>query len=67
MLEWDSASPTRSSSKLVYTLMFDNSMMADDAARAADRERRLATFNRALHMKTLAEGGTLPAPAGRGR
>jgi len=59
---------TATTSKLVYTLMYDNSMMADDAARAADRERRLATFNRALqNMKTLAEGGTLPAPAARGR
>jgi len=52
---------TATTSKLVYTLMYDNSMLADDAARQADRERRLATFNRALqNMKTLAEGGTLP-------
>jgi len=52
---------TATTSKLVYTLMYDNSMMADDAARQADRERRLATFTRALeNMKTLAEGGTLP-------
>jgi hypothetical protein len=52
---------TATTSKLVYTLMFDNSMMADDAARQADRERRLATFTRALqNMKILAEGGTLP-------
>lgn len=52
---------TATTSKLVYTLMFDNSMMADDAAREADRARRVATFTRALqNMKTLAEGGTLP-------
>jgi hypothetical protein len=52
---------TATTSKLVYTLVYDNSMMADDAARQADRERRLATFTRALeNMKTLAEGGTLP-------
>lgn len=52
---------TATTSKLVYTLMFDNSMMADDAAREADRARRIATFTRALqNMKTLAEGGTLP-------
>jgi hypothetical protein len=52
---------TATTSKLVYTLMYDNSMLADDAARQADRERRLATFTRALqNMKTLAEGGTLP-------
>ena len=52
---------TATTSKLVYTLLFDNSMLADDAAREADRARRLATFTRALqNMKTLAEGGTLP-------
>jgi hypothetical protein len=52
---------TATTSKLVYTLMFDNSMLADDAARQADRARRLATFTRALeNMKILAEGGTLP-------
>ena len=57
---------TATTSKLVYTLTFDNSMLADDAARAADRTRRLTTFNRALqNMKTLAEGGTLPPPAPR--
>ena len=53
---------TATTSKLVYTLIFDNSMLADDAARDADRARRLAAFTRALeNMKTLAEGGTLPA------
>lgn len=52
---------TATTSKLVYTLIYDNSMLADDAARAADRERRLGAFTRALqNMKTLAEGGTLP-------
>ena len=50
-------------SKLVYTLFFDNSMLKDDAARAADREARRARFTQALqNMKILAEGGTLPAP-----
>ncbi len=53
---------TATTSKLVYTLMYDNSMMADDAARAADRTRREATFMMALgNMKILAEGGTLPS------
>jgi hypothetical protein len=57
---------TATTSKMVYTLMFDNSMLADDAARAADRARRVTTFTRALqNMKTLAEGGTLPPPAPR--
>jgi hypothetical protein len=58
-------SPT--ASKLIYTLVFDNSMLADDAARAADIERRRTQFTRLLgNMKTLAEGGTLPPPARRG-
>jgi len=59
---------TATTSKIVYTLFFDNSMLADDAARAADKERKTATFTRALqNMKTLAEGGTLPPPPARGR
>lgn len=58
---------TATTSKIVYTLLFDNSMLADDAAREADIKRRTATFTRALeNMKTLAEGGTLPPPKGRG-
>ena len=58
---------TPTTSKIVYTLMFDNSMLADDAARKADIERRTTTFNRALqNMKTLAEGGTLPPPKPKG-
>jgi hypothetical protein len=56
------------SSKLVYTIFFDNSMLADDAAREADKGRRVTTFTRALqNMKTLAEGGTLPPAPARGR
>ena len=56
---------TPTTSKLVYTLVFDNSQLADDAAREADRMRRVQTFTRALeNMKTLAEGGTLPARGG---
>jgi hypothetical protein len=54
-------------SKLVYTLMWDNSMLADDAARERDRTQRNTQFTRALqNMKTLAEGGTLPPPPPRG-
>lgn len=50
-------------SRLVYTLILDNSMLADDAARKADVERRRTRFTQALKdMKTLAEGGKL-APA----
>jgi hypothetical protein len=60
---------TATTSKLVYTLMYDNSMLADDAAREADKARRTTTFTGALeNMKILAEGGTLPpAPARGGR
>ncbi|MGZ6013266.1 MAG: SRPBCC family protein [Caulobacteraceae bacterium] len=53
-----------STSKLVYTLILDNSMLADDAARKADVERRRTRFTQALKdMKTLAEGGKLAPPA----
>ncbi len=59
---------TATTSKLVYTLFFDNSMLPDDKAREEDRARRTAAFTRALqNMKTLAEGGTLPPPPTRGR
>jgi len=59
---------TATTSKIVYTIFFDNSMLPDDAAKATDKERRTATFQRALqNMKTLAEGGTLPPPPARGR
>jgi hypothetical protein len=54
-------------SKLVYTLVFDNSMLADAAAREKDIQQRTAQFTRALNnMKTLAEGGTIPPAAARG-
>src|SRR5262245_49116936 len=59
---------TPTTSKLVYTIFFDNSMLADDAARDADKARRTATFKQALeNMKILAEGGTLPPAPARGR
>jgi hypothetical protein len=51
-------------SKLIYTLILDNSMLPDDAARTADVERRRTRFTQALKdMKTLAEGGKLAAAA----
>ena len=57
---------TANTSKLVYTLVYDNSMLGDDAAKERDRAQRTATFTRALqNMKTLAEGGTLPPPPPR--
>jgi hypothetical protein len=59
---------TATTSKLIYTLVYDNSMLPDDAARERDRAQRTAQFTRALqNMKILAEGGTLPPPPARGR
>jgi len=54
---------TTTTTKLIYTLIYDNSMLPDDAAREKDKASRTAVFTRALsNMKTLAEGGTLPPP-----
>ena len=60
---------TATTSKLIYTLLFDNSMLADDAAREKDKAQKTAQFTQALeNMKILAEGGTLPpAPPRTGR
>lgn len=51
--------------QLLYTLVYDNSLVpGDEAAKQADIERRRTAFTRALNnMKTLAEGGTLPERA----
>jgi hypothetical protein len=58
---------TATTSKLVYTLVYDNSMLPDDGAREKDKAQRTATFTRALqNMKTIAEGGTLPPAPPRG-
>ncbi len=58
---------TAATSKLVYTLLFDNSLLPDDAAREADIARRRTQFMQALeNMKILAEGGTLPPAPPRG-
>jgi hypothetical protein len=58
---------TATTSKLVYNLFFDNSMLADDAARERDRAQKTAQFTAALqNMKILAEGGTLPPAPARG-
>jgi hypothetical protein len=60
---------TANTSKILYTLFFDNSMLPDEAARAKDKEARRARFTQALeNMKILAEGGKLPpAPPPPGR
>ncbi|MGC1459165.1 MAG: hypothetical protein WA825_12870 [Steroidobacteraceae bacterium] len=58
---------TATTSKLYYTLMWDNSTLADDAARELDKAQRRQMFEGALkNMKILAEGGTLPPRAPRG-
>jgi hypothetical protein len=50
--------------RLIYTLMYDNSLITGD--KQADIDRRRTAFMRALtNMKTLAEGGTLPPPPAR--
>ncbi|HEV7691836.1 MAG TPA: hypothetical protein VGO52_13460 [Hyphomonadaceae bacterium] len=53
--------------KMVYTLMYDNSLVAgDQAAKDAEVARRRTTFENALkNMKIIAEGGTLPPPPPR--
>src|SRR6266851_8340307 len=59
---------TPTTSKIVYTLFLDNSMLPDDTARQTDKARRTAQFMTALeNMKILAEGGTLPPAPARGR
>jgi hypothetical protein len=58
---------TATTSKIIYSLVWDNSNLADDAARQTDKTNRSNTFTRAIqNMKTLAEGGTLPPPPQRG-
>ena len=58
---------TATTSKIVYTLMWDNSPLADDAAMEADKTRRRTQFQTAVdNMKILAEGGTLPPAPARG-
>ena len=47
-------------SRLYYTLIYDNSMLPDDGAREKDKAGRTATFTRAIqNIKILAEGGKL--------
>ena len=51
---------TDKTSKIHYTLIYDNSMLPDEAAREKDKASRTATFTRAIqNIKTLAEGGKL--------
>jgi hypothetical protein len=58
---------TATTSKVVYSLMWDNSMLADEAARERERNRYRGMFEDALNnMKILAEGGVLPPAPARG-
>ena len=64
-LEARAVNPT--TTKMIYTLIYDNSMVPGDAAaKEAEVERRRTVFTRALNnIKTLAEGGTLSPPPAR--
>jgi hypothetical protein len=55
---------TNKTTRLNYTLVFDNSNVADDPARNKDLENRRTRFTKMLeNMKILSEGGTLPPGA----
>ena len=55
---------TDKTTRLNYTLVFDNSNLADDAARDKDIDNRRTRFTKMLDkMNTLSEGGTLPPGA----
>jgi hypothetical protein len=55
---------TAKTSRIVYTLIYDNSRIpGDEAAKAAEIQRRRTAFEKGVaNMKILAEGGTLPPP-----
>jgi hypothetical protein len=58
---------TATTSKIVYTLVYDSSTLADDAARERDKTQRYNMFMGFMqNMKILAEGGTLPPAPPRG-
>ncbi len=58
---------TPATSRIVYTIFWDNSILPDAAAREKDTASRKATFTTAIqNMKILAEGGTLPPAPPRG-
>jgi hypothetical protein len=47
---------TATTSKMLYTLVYDNSNLADQAAKDADMARRRTSFETALqNMKVMAE------------
>jgi hypothetical protein len=65
----EAAPLSKTATRLNYTLVYDNSNLADDAARDKDLENRRIRFTKMLeNMKVLCEGGTLPPGAlGGGR
>lgn len=55
---------TPATTQVRYEFVYDNSMLADDAAREKETANRKARFGKMLeNMKVLAEGGTLPPGA----
>jgi hypothetical protein len=60
----EAAPLTATTTQLNYTLMMDNSMLADDAAKQKSLDNYRTRFTKMLdNMKILAEGGTLPPGA----
>jgi hypothetical protein len=52
---------TATTSRILYTIFWDNSMVPDEAAKQKDLASRKTMFTTAVqNMKILAEGGTLP-------
>jgi hypothetical protein len=57
---------TAATSKVIYSFFYDNSMLADDKARADEiAARRDRTMGFLRNIKTLAEGGTVQSAAPR--
>ncbi len=55
---------TATTSKIIYSLVWDGSTLADDAARERNKTQRSTTFkNASLNMKALAEGRPMPPAA----
>jgi hypothetical protein len=56
---------TPTTTRLIYTMLRDDSMLPDDAARSRDEQARYARVSEWLkNMKVLAEGGKLPPKPG---
>jgi hypothetical protein len=54
---------TATTSKLIYTIVYDGNTFPDEAAREKYSTQMRTTFTRFINnMKVLAEGGTLPPP-----